>query len=80
MEVYDFIKIGGKVKWNDPCIQDYPKSERKKLLNRVWSVDLINGLTDNTEIDDDSIITISDEYSEAQVCPCELEPFVFHFF
>ena len=56
------VKIGDKVKWNDPAINEYLEEERDEVLNRVFDVVDING----------EIILISDGFSEAEVTENEL--------
>ena len=60
----ELLKVGTKCKWNDPAIDDYPKKDRKKLLNRVFTVEQING---------EVILISDDEGTEAEVFACELE-------
>ena len=57
------LKIGDKVKWNDPDIQSYPEEDWEYLKERVFTIDNING----------EVITISDNYSEVEVLESELE-------
>ena len=54
------LKVGDCVRWYDP-------DEETRDLTRLWGVDKING------DGDDSIILISDDFSEAEVWGCELE-------
>lgn len=54
--------IGDKVKWNDPGINDFSPEEREPQYNRVYIIVNING----------EIITIKDEYGEAEVFTNEL--------
>lgn len=35
---YDFIKVGVKVRWNDPGINDYDPEDREEQLNIEWTV------------------------------------------
>lgn len=56
------LKVGDCVRWYDP-------DEETRDLTRLWGIDKING------DDDDSIILISDDFSEAEVWGCELEKF-----
>ena len=58
------IYKGAKVKWYDP-------EEESRDLSREWTVDKIKIDPDSNE-HDDTVILISDEYSEAEVLPCEL--------
>ena len=68
---YSWIKEGVKCKWNDPAITDYPKKDRKEILNRVFTIVGIND--DEGKIDDETIIEIDDGISYAQVYPDELK-------
>ena len=54
------LKVGDCVRWYDP-------DEETRDLTRLWGIDKING------DDEDSIILISDDFSEAEVWGCELE-------
>ena len=71
-DMYDFnfnyhnFEIGDKVYWNDPAINDYPEDEREDALKRRFVVIGIEGKYD------DSIITITDCYTDAEVYPNEL--------
>lgn len=56
------LKVGDCIRWYDP-------DEETRDLTRLWGIDKING------DDDDSIILISDDFSEAEVWGCELEKF-----
>ena len=56
------FKIGDKVKWIDPAINDYPIEDREDALNRIFNIISING----------DIIAISDGYSYAEVYKEEL--------
>lgn len=60
MSKYDFIKNGNTLYWNDP---DNGKSSGAYKV--VFAPE---------EIDDDSIILIASDYSEAEVFPSELSP------
>lgn len=75
---YDFIRVGAKVRWNDPAIHDYDPEEREEQLNTEWVVDAILGLDEDEVTSDSDIILISSEYSEAEVYPSELEPYKSH--
>lgn len=76
MRKFDFIKVGAKVRWEDPAINDYDENERKEQEDMVWTVYLIDGSSKNTKVTRDSIILIVSSYgSEAQVFPCELTPY-----
>lgn len=61
----NWLKVGSKVKWNDPGIDDYDEEDRETVLNRVFTIEKING----------EVILISDnEGTEAEVFACELDP------
>lgn len=60
------FKIGDKVYWNDPAIDDYPDEEREMALNRRFVIVGIDGDYD------DAIIHITDCYTDAEVLPNEL--------
>lgn len=60
MSNYDFIKIGNKVFWHDPDCG---------LSDGEYQV-----MDAPVEIEDDSIILIASDYSEAEVYPAELSP------
>lgn len=69
---YKNIKIGSKVKWNEPGIEDYDIKYRKKVLDRIFKVFSINnGKSEKCENGDD-IVGISDGFSEAEVYAREL--------
>lgn len=55
--------IGDKVKWNDPGINDFSAKEKEFQYNRIFTIVNING----------EIITIKDEYGEAEVFENELK-------
>jgi hypothetical protein len=61
------FKVGAKVRWIDPAIDDYDKDEREEALARVFTIAKCPEV-----IDLDSIILISDGYTEAEVPPMEL--------
>lgn len=67
---YNWIQVGAKCKWNDPAITNYPKKERKVILNRIFTIIEISC---DEEIDEDTIIKIDDGCSYAEVYPCELK-------
>lgn len=60
MNDYDFIKEGAMVFWHDPDCG---------LSDGVYEV-----ISAPEEIEDDSIILIASDYSEAEVFPTELSP------
>lgn len=73
---YDFIKVGVKVRWNDPGINDYDPEDREEQLNIEWTVCEVRSDNEKTVTSDDDIILICCEGSEAEVYPCELEPYI----
>ena len=75
---YAWITNGVKCKWNDPGINDYPKKDRKNVLNRIFTIVEIKFSEDihgNLVIDDDTIICIEelDGGTYAEVFPHELK-------
>ena len=56
------IKIGDKVKWEDPAIGDFPIEYREDILNTIYEIISING----------EVITIANDYSEIEVFEHEL--------
>ena len=54
------IKVGDCVLWHDP-------DEDTRDLNRVWGIDSISS------DEEDAVVLISDDFSEAEVYPYELE-------
>lgn len=56
------LKIGDKVKWDDPAINDYPINDREDALNRIFEIVSING----------DIILITDGVTEVEVYEEEL--------
>lgn len=65
-ETHDF-KVGDKVYWNGQCIKDYPAEEQAELLSRRFVVVGVHGEYM------DSIIEITDCYTDAEVTADELE-------
>lgn len=61
------LKVGTRVRWINPGIEDYPEEEREEILQLLWVIDSCP-----EEIEEDSIIAISNEYGEAEVLPMEL--------
>lgn len=60
------ILIGDEVYWNDPAIHDLETDEeRKDAWLTIWKVDSID--------EENEMVCISTEYSEAEVYPRELE-------
>jgi len=61
------FKIGDKVRWTDPAIDDFTPEDRVLQESRVYTVD---------EVDDESYSAkISDRYGEAEVCISELREY-----
>lgn len=56
------LKVGIKVYWHDPAINDYPNP--KKALQRVFTVE---------EIRNEEMVIIRDRHTVAEVLPEELE-------
>jgi hypothetical protein len=71
---YAFIKKGILVYWDDPAIEDFPFDEKVSQMDTVWTIDDVK--TDNTEIQDDTIVLISNQYSTAEVFAKELIPVI----
>lgn len=61
MNEYDFIKVGNTVFWHDP--EGYSDGEYEVI-----------SAPEEEEMDDDSIILIANDCSEAEVFPTELSP------
>lgn len=61
----NWLKVGSKVKWNDPGINDYDEKCREVVLSRVFTIKEING---------EVILISDDEGTEAEVFACELDP------
>ena len=62
------MKVGDKVKWNDPGILDYAPEDREEVLNRVFEI---------VELDEENnyaFIYEVDGVSEAEVYLTELVP------
>lgn len=72
---YDFIRNNARVYWYDPAINDYPQEERESKKRTIYT---IFGLEDGEEIDDDTIISISDGTTDAEVYASELRPAYCH--
>ena len=65
VKAHDF-KIGDKVFWNGCDIENYPEEDRESLLVNRYVVIDVKGY------DIDSIITITDCYSDVEVTPNEI--------
>ena len=61
------LQPGQRVRWINPGIEDYPEEEREEMLQLIWVIDSCPD-----EIEEDSVIAISNEYGEAEVTPMEL--------
>lgn len=61
------VKVGAKVKWNDPAINDYPEDERTAALNRIFTIFKVDGEGE------DCTVWITDGVTEAEVNYWELE-------
>ena len=58
-----YIRIGTKVKWNDPAIKDLGAAERELQESRVYEVaDIIN----------EDAVLLEDEYGEVEAYVSEL--------
>ena len=62
------LKVGDKVKWDDPAITDFEPEERQSQLDRVWTVVSIGGDTsEDAEVESsDDVIVLSDEYGDTE--------------
>ena len=59
------MRIGQKVKWFDPAINDYPIEERETQRNRVYTI---------IKFINDEMCLIADEYGESEVLITEIDP------
>lgn len=58
-----YIRIGTKVKWNDPAIEDFEEEERELQKSRVYEVvDIIN----------EDAVLLEDEFGEVEAYVHEL--------
>ena len=57
------IRIGDKVKWHDAAIYEFTEEDKSFQASRIYEVISITG----------DIITIADDYGEAEVYACEIE-------
>lgn len=58
-----YIRIGTKVKWNDPAIEEFSGEERELQKSRVYEVvDIIN----------EDAVLLEDEYGEVEAYVNEL--------
>lgn len=67
----DFIRHGALVNWHDPGIGDYAPEDREDLESRIFTV---VSCPSPGSIEEDSVILISDGFTEAEVLPSELTP------
>jgi len=68
------LKIGDKVRWNDPAIEDYEPEDLEKLRNTVYEiVDIYSDETDEIEDDTVCLIAIPGINGETEVYAQELE-------
>ena len=58
------FKIGDKVNWNDPAIEDFDLKDREFQLNQVYVV---------VELFNDETAFIANDFSEAEVFISELK-------
>ena len=66
------LKIGDKVRWNDPAIEDNEPENKKEFLSRIFKITNIYS-DEEDDIEDDTICYISDGFTEAEVYASELE-------
>lgn len=59
------MRIGQKVKWFDPAINDYPIEDRETQRNRVYTI---------VKFINDEMCLIADEYGESEVFITEIDP------
>lgn len=59
------MRIGQKVKWFDPAINDYPIEERETQRNRVYTI---------IKFINDEMCLIADDYGESEVLITEIDP------
>jgi hypothetical protein len=71
MKKYDWVKIGAYCKWNDVAIDDYPIEDREIARETIYEVAHIHSDVLD-EIDDDTIILISNDTSDVEVYAHEL--------
>jgi len=61
------LTAGKQVRWIDPEIEDYDEDERQEMLDRVFTI-----VQCPEVIEQDSVILIANEETEAEVLPMEL--------
>lgn len=71
MKKYDWIELGTLCKWNDVAIDDYPIEDREIARETIYEVVHIHSDVLD-EIDDDTIILISNDTSDVEVYAHEL--------
>lgn len=59
------MRIGQKVKWFDPAINDFPIEERETQRNRVYTI---------IEFINDEMCLIADDFGESEVLISEIDP------
>lgn len=59
------MRIGQKVKWFDPAINDFPIEERETQRNRVYTI---------IKFINDEMCLIADDYGESEVLITEIDP------
>lgn len=59
------MRIGQKVKWFNPAINDYPIEERETQRNRVYTI---------IKFINDEMCLIADDYGESEVLITEIDP------
>lgn len=65
-----YIKVGDEVYWNDPAMRYLEtEEERKEAWLTIWKVDSID--------EENEMVCISTDHSEAEVYPRELEIAIF---
>lgn len=78
MQDYKFIKVGARVFWNDPAINDYPEDEREWQRLTIYTI-LDIKVDDGEEVNDDTIVCVRSEYGcEGEVYAEELSPAYCH--
>ena len=66
----NIFKVGEKVRWNDPKINDFNEEEREDILARIYRVEKILFRGNRY---DQAVYLISNDFSEAEVYHDELE-------
>lgn len=59
------MRVGEKVKWFDPAINDFPIEERETQRNRVYTI---------VEFINDEMCLIADDFGESEVLITEIDP------